>query len=247
MLFDSRRLASHQRRATQHFDADLWDRVVERLQERLSTLKPSFQHVLELTPPQTPSLSHLYPSALNWTRMSLQDFRQHPPGSFTLIISALVAHWVNDLPKFFRQAQQLLAPQGVFLCTFWGGETLMELRQALIRAEQERVCARISPMVTLESGVALLKKASFTSIVADQETFTVFYATLSDLFIHLRKMGERGALIAQQPASRLLFQNAEKQYREYDGTSQGDLSATFQLITLTGWAPAMIPTTQNGC
>jgi NADH dehydrogenase [ubiquinone] 1 alpha subcomplex assembly factor 5 len=57
--------------------------------------------------------------------------------------SNLSLHWVNDLPGAMQQACQALKPDGVFLASMLGGNTLKELRVALQLAEQEREVRRI--------------------------------------------------------------------------------------------------------
>lgn len=52
--------------------------------------------------------------------------------------SNLSLHWVNDLPGAMQQACRALKPDGVFLASMLGGNTLKELRVALQLAEQER-------------------------------------------------------------------------------------------------------------
>lgn len=48
--------------------------------------------------------------------------------SIDLLISNLALHWVNDLPGTFQQILKCLKPDGVFLASIFGGETLYELR-----------------------------------------------------------------------------------------------------------------------
>lgn len=51
-----------------------------------------------------------------------------PDGSFDLVVSSLALHWVNDIPGVLHEVLRVLKPDGVFLATILGGETLSELR-----------------------------------------------------------------------------------------------------------------------
>lgn len=73
------------------------------------------------------------------------DFEEN---SLDLVISSLSLHWVNDLPGCFQRIQRALKPDGVFMASLFGGETLYELRSSLQLAELERkggISPHISP------------------------------------------------------------------------------------------------------
>lgn len=72
---------------------------------------------------------HAIPTYIDTT----PPYTYHPP-----IHSNLSLHWVNDLPGAMQQACRALKPDGVFLASMLGGNTLKELRVALQLAEQER-------------------------------------------------------------------------------------------------------------
>lgn len=75
----------------------------------------------------------------------LFDFEEN---SLDLVISNLSLHWVNDLPGCFHRVIKSLKPDGVFMASLFGGETLYELRSSLQLAELERkggLAPHISP------------------------------------------------------------------------------------------------------
>jgi hypothetical protein len=86
---------------------------------------------------------------------------------------------------------------------------------------------------------ALLQRAGLALPVADVSTTTVRYRDLPHLARDLRAMGETNALAARHKSTppRGLFQRATRIYR--DAFPEGDgIAATFQIVYLTGWAPA---------
>lgn len=64
-----------------------------------------------------------------------------------LVVSNLSLHWVNDLLGCFKAIHKSLKPDGVFLGSIFGGDTLYELRSSLQLAEIERK-GGISPHVS---------------------------------------------------------------------------------------------------
>ncbi|GAA5846884.1 hypothetical protein JCM9279_004483 [Rhodotorula babjevae] len=69
--------------------------------------------------------------------------------SHDCIMSCLSMHWINDLPGTLVQIKRTLRPDGVFIGSMLGGDTLFELRTSLQLAELEReggISPRISPM-----------------------------------------------------------------------------------------------------
>ena len=55
-----------------------------------------------------------------------------PRNSQEAILSCLSLHWVNDLPGILIQIREALKPDGLFLGALFGGDTLFELRYALL-------------------------------------------------------------------------------------------------------------------
>ncbi len=160
-----------------------------------------------------------------------------------LVVSNLSLHWVNDLPGALIQIRSALKPDGLFLAAMLGGDTLAELRQALMEAEIEEsggVSPRVSPFPELADAAGLLQRAGFALPVADTDTITVTYPDAFALMRELRRMGENGA-VRERPRSmarRGLFLAAAERYAELFSDSDGRIPATFQILYLTGWAPA---------
>ena len=97
------------------------------------------------------------------------------------------------------QLRQALAPDGLFLATMLGGETLTELRQVLLQAESEvtgGAVPRVSPSADLRDMAGLLQRAGFVMPVADNDQLIVTYPDLSTLFRDLRGMGATSVLHA---------------------------------------------------
>ena len=162
--------------------------------------------------------------------------------TFDLIISNLSLHWVNALPGALAQIRRALKPDGLFLASMLGGETLRELRQALAEAEiaeEDGLSPRISPMAEVRDLGGLLLRAGFALPVADTDTLTVIYEEPMKLMADLHAMGEANATAESRKGftRRGTLMAAATRYRELFAADGGRVPATFQIITLTGWAP----------
>ena len=162
--------------------------------------------------------------------------------TFDLILSNLSLHWVNDLPGALAQIRHALKPDGLFLASMLGGETLTELRRALAEAEiaeEDGLSPRISPMADVRDLGGLLLRAGFALPVADSDTLTVMYPDPMKLMADLSAMGEANAAAENRKGftRRATLLAAAARYRELFADDGGRVPATFQVITLTGWAP----------
>ncbi|MGE5547085.1 MAG: methyltransferase domain-containing protein [Solirubrobacterales bacterium] len=162
--------------------------------------------------------------------------------SFDLVMSVLSLHWVNDLPGALVQIRRVLKPDGLFVGALLGGETLKELRQALSEAEiaeEGGLSPRVSPFADVPDVGRLLQRAGFTLPVADSETLTVRYGDPMRLMADLRGMGETNAVADQRKGltrRATLFQALSRYAALFLG-EDGRMPATFQIVTMTGWAP----------
>ncbi len=163
-------------------------------------------------------------------------------GSIDLIVSALALQLVNDLPGTLVQARRALRPDGLFLASLLGGRTLCELREALAAAEAETTGGaglRVAPFADVRELGQLLQRAGFALPVADSETLTVTYSSLLGLIDDLRGMGGGNALTerSRRPLRRDTLARAAEIYAERFPAESGRVRATFEIVTLTGWAP----------
>jgi NADH dehydrogenase [ubiquinone] 1 alpha subcomplex assembly factor 5 len=163
------------------------------------------------------------------------------PGCLDLVVSCFSLHWVNDLPGTLAQVRRVLKPDGLFLAIMPGGTTLFELRESLMRAELEIAGGagpRISPFVDVRDAGMLLQRAGLALPVVDVDTVTVTYDHPQKLIAELRAMGEANALAQRGRAlDPTTLWRACAIYRELFGDRAQRVPATFQLLTLSGWAP----------
>lgn len=162
--------------------------------------------------------------------------------SLDLAVSGLSLQWVNDLPGALLQIRRALRPDGLLLASLLGGGTLNELREAWIAAEAEYsggASPRVAPFADVRDMGTLLQRAGFALPVVDSETVTVTYANPLAHMQELKAMGASNMLNARRriPVTRGLLLRAGEIYAERFTAGDGRVPATFEILTLTAWAP----------
>ncbi|KAL8716980.1 MAG: hypothetical protein Q9181_008371, partial [Wetmoreana brouardii] len=164
------------------------------------------------------------------------------PGSFSVILSSLSLHWINDLPRLLSSIHTTLAPDSPFLAAFLGGDSLYELRTSLQLADLDRrggVSTHVSPLADVRDVGGLLQKAGFKLLTVDVDDIVVEYPDTFALMRDLQDMGEgNAALVREKKALRrdVLLAN-EGIYRELHGEGEGGkIPATIRVIYMIGWS-----------
>ncbi len=241
--------------------AFLHDEIADRLADRLDDIDRRFRRVLILGA-LSDRLCALVASRPGAARIVVADSAEalvrhrsglpvvadeeaipFAPASFDLVLGALSLHAVNDLPGALLQIRRALTADGLFLAACFGGETLHELRRAMLEAEsavEGGASPRVAPFADIRDAGALLQRAGFALPVADSDTIAVTWPDAFALMRDLRAMGEANALAARRrtPTPRATFAAAAERYRALFGDADGRIPATFQVLFLTGWAPA---------
>lgn len=162
--------------------------------------------------------------------------------SLDLVVSALSMQLVNDLPGTLIQIRRALKPDGLLLAAMLGGATLKELREAWLAAESEvtgGASPRVAPFADVRDMGGLLQRAGLALPVVDSETVTVTYPDPLAAMREIKAMGASNMLVARRrtPVTRRLLLRAAEIYAERFAGQGGRVPATFEILTLTAWAP----------
>lgn len=261
-LFDRQMLSRQRARAAPGIAAHdfLLRRAAEDIAERLSLVQREFPLAVNIGAHHGVLSQAVAALANVGTVISVEDcealLRQCPPPrvradmemlpfgaeQLDLIVSALALQFANDLPGTLAQIRRALKPDGLFMAALLGGATLHELRASLMSAETEvtgGAAPRVAPMADVRDFGGLLQRAGFNLPVSDTDVVQVSYETPFALMRELRCMG--GANVLHERSRQLLrrdvLMRAAEIYAEHYATGDGRVTATFEIITLTGWAP----------
>lgn len=243
-IFDRRAIQRARARAARmKGDAFLLHEALESLAHRLAAVNRRFVNAIAIDTNDA-AFSALATFAEHWTRTSPGDNDDLglAEGRFDLAVSVQSLHCINDLPGVLVQIRRALKPDGLFLATLFGGETLVELRDALVAAEIETkggASPRIAPFADVRELGGLLQRAGFALPVADMERTVARYRDVASLVRDLRAHGETNPLAARDRASlsRLTRAALEAHYADRHSDPDGKLRATFEIVHLSGWAP----------
>ncbi|MGR3502142.1 class I SAM-dependent methyltransferase [Pseudaestuariivita sp.] len=236
LLIDRTALAQRRARRVHPKGLFLHEAARDEAEDRLSFIKKSFSAPGIVTPAR-----EVWDGFAGATQIVPDtDTLDLAPEAHDLVIHAMGLHWANDPVGQLIQCRRALVPDGLLLVICLGGQTLGTLRAALATAETEvtgGLSPRVLPMGDVRDLGALLQRAGLALPVADSAPMEVRYQSPRHLMRDLRAMGEGNALNGRLRhfTRRAVFDRADALYpREGDGT----ITATYDLITLTGWAPS---------
>ncbi len=261
-IFDRALLTERRNRAAGAAAAHgfLLDRVADDLAERLAIVRREFETAVDLgchhgvlgrrigALPNVGGLISLDPAyrllddAPAPRVLAELDALPLAPASLDLVVSGLSLHLVDDLPGVLIQIRHALKPDGLLLAALLGGRTLQELRTAWLAAEDEVLSGaspRVAPFADVRDLGGLLQRAGFALPVVDSDTVTVTYADPIALMRDLKAMGASNMLAERRrvPVTRGLLMRAAEIYAERFALGDGRVPATFEILTLTAWAP----------
>ena len=235
-LTDRTALARNRARATEMF---LQHEAADDVQERLIEVNRTFTSAAVVT-----GFPQVWASRLPDAKIVADDETLDlDEAAHDLIVHALSLHWADDPIGQLVQCRRALKPDGLLIATLFGGQTLHELRSALAEAEVAitgGLSPRILPMGEVRDLGGLLQRAGFALPVADLLPLRTSYETPFHLMRDLRAMGEGNAMDARSKnlTPRALMGQMAQTYAKTFEDAEGRIPATFEIVTLTGWAPA---------
>jgi len=165
-----------------------------------------------------------------------------PRRDYDLIVSIFDLDVVDDVPGFLARARAHLRGDGLFLAAAIGGDSLTELREAFLAADEETsggAYLRVAPFIPLSDAAGLLQRAGFALPVSDVETHIVRYASPLSLMRELKVLGASNPLRDRggRAASKRLIQSAAANYERLAADPDGRVHATLEIVWMSGWAP----------
>ena len=159
---------------------------------------------------------------------------------FDLIICNLCLHRINDVRTFIKNLNELSSSEGLLICTYYGGKSLIELRNTLIKTDEiikKKVYQRVIPFIDMIDATKLFQNAGFQEIVTEKSNIKIEYENLKKLLYDIKNMGENNSLSSRNKGlfSRHFFEKAESIYKKFFISDQKKLIATCEIISLIMW------------
>ena len=234
----------------------LMQRCIDDVVEKLLDINRTFTRALIIAPVAVgQAVVRAIPKAKRPPHLQLGYFTEQPDGldfildeenlpfdasEFDLIISLMGLHVVNDLPGALIQIRRALIPDGVFIASLFGGDTLSELRRAAYRVDADLIggaTPRVYPFADFQQLASLLQRAGFALPVVDTDRLNVTYKNIGRLIDDLRDMGETNILTERDKTPMPRRYLSELANTMSDCGSEPRIHVGFEILWLTGWAP----------
>jgi len=163
-------------------------------------------------------------------------FKHH---SFDLVVSAGPLMITNDIPGVLKQWCAILNPGGVFMASFVGEDSLMELKNCFLNVEEALGLPhylRFFPTIATKDAGMLMQRAGFHLPTADRTRHMFQVESLSKLLSLLKAMGGNVLYDRSNMAlTKKFLKSVEEEYfKRY--SSEGQLNVTIDIVCMTGWA-----------
>lgn len=240
-IFDIEKLRRNRTYAREHMSGHdfLFVRAAERLIDNLKDIQRDFENILIVGERGSNMIIDHFEGEKITTYDVIDggsEIPQFNAGQFDCVIVLPYLHCVNDVPGFLSAMKHYLKPDGLFLCAFFGGQSLQELRTCITSAELEitgGASQHIHPMIDHYQFAGLLQRVEFALPVVDYDRVVVEYGDLNNLYTDLQNMGEGNALFNRNQNINKLKQNIELEYK--NNFFNSGFVVTFDIVFGIGW------------
>jgi SAM-dependent methyltransferase len=220
--------------------------LVADLEDRLSVINRHFDTGLLISPFGDEAAAALRGSGkiavLENRAPVVSDALALPEAKLDLVISLMDLHAVNDVPGYLAQVAAALKPDGLAIFAFFAADTLRELRNALLAAEQELTggaSPRVAPMIDLREAGTLLQRVGLALPVSDLERIPLRYGEVFTLMRDIKALGFSNAMRDRRKGltSPTLLLQAARHYAQQFADRDGRLPATVEIAWAMAWKP----------
>jgi malonyl-CoA O-methyltransferase len=145
-----------------------------------------------------------------------------------LVLSNLVFQWCNSLDKTFNEVKRILKPEGQFVFTTFGANTLHELKAAWQDVDDY---AHVNTFCSAVQLTGYLQQAGFQNVQLTCRAYVSIYESVWDLMAELKQLGAHTVLAGanKRLTTRTAMQRMISAYHKQD--ENGLVLATFEVIT----------------
>jgi malonyl-CoA O-methyltransferase len=152
---------------------------------------------------------------------------------FDLVFSSLTFQWCDDIAVVFSEVKRVLAPQGLFLFTTLGPDTLFELRSSWAKVDD---AVHVNSFLDMHHIGDALLETGFSNPVVDVERIVLTHKNVDVLLSDLKALGANTVIGGQGRGltGRRRMQAMFEAYERYR-TDAGDFPATFEVVFGLAW------------
>ena len=151
--------------------------------------------------------------------------------SIDFIVSNLMMQWCPDLKTLFNECFRVLKPEGLFLFTTFGPDTLKELKRSWSAVDSS---AHVNNFVDMHDIGDQMLQSGFQSPIMEMENITLTYEKVLDLMHDLKSIGAQNVSDRSKTLTgKTKFKKMIEMYESY--RSDGKLPATYEVIYGHAW------------
>ena len=220
--------------------------IAAELAERLDPITREFNHACLIAVDPEPIAAAIRASGkvknLEVLEPAAAEILPLTANAFDAIFDILDLHLVNDVPGRLIQLRRALVPDGLFMACLFAGQTLNELRQSWLEAEDlvtGGVSPRVAPMIDVRELGGLLQRAELALPVVDLDRTIVRYPDAIALIHEIRSLGLSNVMTGRSrtPVTRNLLGEAISIYQQKFSDDDGRIHATIEVAWATAWSP----------
>lgn len=157
--------------------------------------------------------------------------------SFDLVFSNLMLQWCNNIDLVIEETSRVLRPDGLFIFSTFGPDTLMELRKSWQQVDED---IHVNAFVDMHDIGDALIRIGLENPVMETEKITLNYKDAHDLMKELKMIGAHNINQGRRKTltGKNRLQNMLAHYEKW--RANGRLPATYEVIYGHAWMPASV-------
>ncbi len=231
-------------------NAFLQNEIANRLAEKLKVISIKPQTIIDLgsgTGFLSEKTAKIFPNSIlvcvDFAQQSLLENSQNlkvcanayklpfASNSVDFIVSNLMMQWCPDLTTLFNECFRVLKPQGLFLFTTFGPDTLKELKRSWSVVDSS---AHVNNFIDMHDIGDQMLQSGFQSPIMEMENITLTYEKVLDLMHDLKSIGAQNVGSRSKALTgKTKFKKMIEMYESY--RSDGKLPATYEVIYGHAW------------
>ena len=231
-------------------NAFLQNEIANRLAEKLKVISIKPQTIIDLgsgTGFLSEKTAKIFPNSIlvcvDFAQQSLLENSQNlkvcanayklpfASNSVDFIVSNLMMQWCPDLTTLFNECFRVLKPQGLFLFTTFGPDTLKELKRSWSVVDNS---AHVNNFIDMHDIGDQMLQSGFQSPIMEMEKLILTYEKVVDLMRDLKAIGAQNvANRSKALTGKTKFKKMIEMYESY--RENGKLPATYEVIYGHAW------------
>ncbi len=158
---------------------------------------------------------------------------------FDLIISNLYLHTINEKKNHLMKIFNLLNDDGLFLCNFFGEESLYELKNSLFETDEKifkGIFMRMPPNLKMVQISDLLSQVGFKELVSEKISYKIYYKHVEKILKDLKGVGESSIFRNRKKSlmTKNYLETLNKLYKQ-KYSFKNELEISCDVISISGW------------